>query len=113
MSTRPMLAIVAAVAFTVVAARDDAPSPALRSPWLRDAVPVDDGALPSWHPPVALGRLPPGHPPVGPRFPGLPEGHPPIPWTEPGCPAGAAPAAPDPIERDGDFLGDEPVVIST
>lgn len=112
MSTRAMVSIVAAVAFAAVAARSPESSTALRSPWLRDAIPVD-GALPSWHPPVTAGRLPPGHPPIAPAYPRLPEGHPPIPWLEPGCPAGAAPTAPDPIERQGDFLREAETVIST
>jgi hypothetical protein len=112
MSIKAMASIVAAVAFTVIAARNAEPSAAMGSPWLRHAVQVND-ALPPWHPPIEAGRLPPGHPPVGPRDPRLPEGHPPIPWMEPDCPAGAAPTSPDGIEREGDFLREEPPVIST
>ena len=111
MSAKAMAAIVAAVAVTVVAAMDVRPSTAMRNPWLRQAVPVND-SLPPGHPAVPGRQLPPGHPPIE-GYLDLPEGHPPIPWQHPGsgCPE-------DSLRNDGVIdgrgaLAEPPDVIST
>lgn len=107
MSVKAMAAIVAAVAMTVVAARDLRPAEIAHSPWLRDTVSVHE-ALPPGHPPIPGQPLPKGHPPVGRASPDLPPGHPPIPWAQPGCPY------PLPDEGiDAGFDRDERAVIST
>lgn len=85
MSVKAMAGIVAAVAITIVAARDVQPAAADRSPLLRQTLPIHE-TLPPGHPPIAEDGLPPGHPPIDEAYPGLPEGHPPIPWSQPGCP---------------------------
>ncbi|HXW10410.1 MAG TPA: hypothetical protein VD737_07335 [Steroidobacteraceae bacterium] len=109
MSVKSMAAIVAAVAMTVVAARDLRPAELARSPWLRNAVPVHE-ALPPGHPPIPGQRLPQGHPPVERAYPDLPPGHPPIPWAQPGCPGQFG----FPDEGIGVGFGrDERAVIST
>ena len=109
MSVKAMAAIVAAVAMTVVAARDLRPAEMARSPWLRDAVPVHE-SLPPGHPPISGQRLPKGHPPVERAYPDLPPGHPPIPWAQPGCPGQFN--FPD-EGIDAGFERDERAVIST
>lgn len=59
MDARPMTAIVVAVVFTMVAARDGRPPQA-------GATAAQAAVLPEHHPPLepAPGRLPEGHPPV-------------------------------------------------
>lgn len=106
-----MAAIVAAVAVTVIAAMDGRPSTAMRSPWLRQAVPVNE-VLPPGHPPVPGQRLPPGHPPIE-AYPNLPEGHPPIPWRQPeyGCPGNSL--QDDGVTDGGAALAEPPEIIST
>ena len=105
MSVKEMTAIVTAVALTMVAAHEVRSTDAARSPWLRDAVPIQ--ALPPGHPPIP-GRLPQGHPPVERAYPDLPPGHPPIPWAQPGCPG---PFLDEGI--DAGFDRDQRKVIST
>ena len=84
MSVKAMAGVIAAVAFTVVAARDVAPGAAQSAAWSIDAPLRVNGALPPGHPPVPSRGLPQGHPPIdGPQ---LPDGHPPIPWAGDGCP---------------------------
>jgi hypothetical protein len=107
MSVKEMAAIVTAVALTVVVAHEVRSTDAARSPWLRNAVPVN-GTLPPGHPPIAGQRLPQGHPPIEPAYPDLPPGHPPIPWAQPGCPA---PFLDEGI--DAGFDRDQRKVIST
>jgi hypothetical protein len=85
MSVKATAGIVAAVAITILAARDVAPAAADANPWLRGTLPVAE-PLPPGHPPIAGSRLPGWHPPVEQSYPRLPEGHPPIPSMEPGCP---------------------------
>ena len=109
MSVKAMAAIVAAVAMTVIAAREVQPTEVPRNPWLRDAVRVHE-ALPPGHPPIPDSHLPPGHPPIERAVPDLPEGHPPIPGAQPGCPGRFG--WPD-EEVDAGFDRDEREVIST
>ena len=107
MSVKTMATIVAAVAMTVVAARDLRPAEPERNPWLRGAVPVHE-ALPPGHPPIPGEFLPKGHPPIERAAPELPPGHPAIPWAQPGCPY----SLPD-EGIDAGFDRDERAVIST
>jgi hypothetical protein len=109
MSIKAMAAIVVAVAITAIAAREVQPSASMQSPWLREAVQVNE-ALPPGHPPIPEGRLPQGHPPID-RAPNLPPGHPPIPWMEPRCPG---PDLDDGVIEGGQgFMRDAQEVIST
>ena len=110
MSTQAMTAIVAAVAFAAMSARDVRPADAARHPLLRETLQVSE-PLPPGHPPIpGHGGLPEGHPPIDQAYPALPEGHPPIPWAQPGCPA---PHGMPDETIDAGFDRDEWAVIST